>query len=116
VRLDLRHVDPILAPMWKALRKLRRLEKDLRNPSRAGHSTAEELRTLSRALNEDGYQALGRFLRRIGAVTVTRELFLTVDERVCNETRSRTSSCPRSTSRFLPKACRSACSPAISRT
>jgi hypothetical protein len=85
VRLDLRHVDPILAPMWKALRKLERLEKDLRNPSRAGPGTAEELRTLSRALNEDGYQALGRFLRRIGAVTVTRELFLTVDERVRNE-------------------------------
>jgi tetratricopeptide (TPR) repeat protein len=85
VRLDLRHVDPILAPMWKALRKLQRLEKDLRNPSRASPGTAEELRALSRALNEDGYQALGRFLRRIGAVTVTRELFLTVDERVRNE-------------------------------
>ncbi len=85
VRLDLRHVDPILAPMWKALGKLQRLEKDLRNPLRARHGTAEELRALSRALNEDGYQALGRFLRRIGAVPVTRELFLTVDERVRHE-------------------------------
>jgi tetratricopeptide (TPR) repeat protein len=85
VRLDLRRVDPILAPMWKALRKLQRLEKDLRAPARARPGTAEELRSLSRALNEDGYQALGRFLRRIGAVNVTRELFLGVDERVRNE-------------------------------
>jgi tetratricopeptide (TPR) repeat protein len=85
VRLDLRHVDPILAPMWKALRKLQRLERDLRVPARARPATASELRALSRALNEDGYQALGRFLRRIGAVTVTRELFLAVDERVRNE-------------------------------
>jgi tetratricopeptide (TPR) repeat protein len=85
VRLDLRHVDPILAPMGRALRKLQRLERDLRVPARARENTAEQVRALSRALNEDGYAALGRFLRRIGAVTVTRALFEDVDARVRNE-------------------------------
>jgi hypothetical protein len=86
VRLDLRRVDPILAPMWGALRQLQRLERDLRVPAAARPGTAQQVRALSRALNEDGYQALGRFLRRTGAVTVTRSLFDDVDARVRNET------------------------------
>ncbi len=82
VRLDLRGSDPVLAPMWAAMQRLRRLEGALRRPGRAGSGTAGELRELSVILNETGYRALGRLLGEMGRMEITGEWLRSVDARV----------------------------------
>jgi hypothetical protein len=85
VRLDLRRRDPIIAPMWRALVELRRRERDLRRPAHARRDTAPLLRSLDARLNGEGYQALGAFVRRIGALVLTPDLLQAIDARVRGE-------------------------------
>jgi tetratricopeptide (TPR) repeat protein len=85
VRLDLRRRDPVLAPMWDALRRLRGLERDLRRPGRARSAAADSLREISVALNETGYAALGRLVRRLGTLRITPARLAAVAERVAQE-------------------------------
>lgn len=82
VRLDLRRKDPVLAPMVAGLRRLRRLEGSLRRPWKAPPALAGELRRLSRLLNVDCYQAIGRFLREMSTLQITFDLLDDVDARV----------------------------------
>lgn len=79
VRLDLRRKDPVIAPMAAAMRRLRRLERDMRRPWRARRSLSHELRVLSHQLNVTCYQALGRFLREMSTLRITAELIQSVD-------------------------------------
>ena len=82
VRLDLRRKDPVIAPMWAAMRRLRRLERDLRRPWRASRGLSGELRVLSHQLNVRCYQSLGRFLREMSTLRLTAELIEAVDRGV----------------------------------
>lgn len=85
VTLDLHRKDPVLAPMLRAVRRLQRLEPQLRRPWRARRGTPGELREISHALNREGYPALGRLLAQMGTTLVTRGLLQRVDTRVRNE-------------------------------
>ena len=82
LRLDLKRRDPDLAPMWRAMRRLRRLEGDLRRPWRAGPATSAELRALSVILNDRGYRALGRWVRELGTTRLDAARIAAVDARV----------------------------------
>lgn len=82
VRLDLRRRDPVLAPMWRAMRRLRALAPLLRHPERAGRPVPAELRLLSQRLNEEGYRALGVLVRQMGTLALDGGLLRAVDERV----------------------------------
>jgi signal transduction histidine kinase len=68
VRLDLRRKDPVLGPMWRAMGRLAALEGALRRPWRAGRHVPGELRDISKVLNQEGYRALGRWIRSMGTV------------------------------------------------
>lgn len=81
-RVDPRRQDPVLGPMWRAMRSLRRLEPSLRRPERAGRSVPAELRALSRALNEDAYLALGALIRGMGTLALDLDRVRAVDARV----------------------------------
>ncbi len=82
VRLDLARKDPVIAPMYAGMRRLMRLEPDLRRPWRPRRGLSGELRALSTLLNEDCYRALGRFLREMSTLRVDHELLRGVDDRV----------------------------------
>jgi len=71
VRLNLRHLDPELAPMCRAFRELSRLERSLR----AGSVAPERLHRLAHVLNQEGYRALGAILREAGLIVVEESLF-----------------------------------------
>lgn len=62
LRLNLVHRDRTLGPVVRAMDDLARLERDLRKGNRR---IAGELRALGKALNEDGYRALGVLVRRL---------------------------------------------------
>ncbi len=85
VRLDLRRNDPTLAPMWAAMRRLRRLEPALRRPEGARAALAEELRELSVILNQRGYRQLGERVREMGSLRLSADILAAVDERVRGE-------------------------------
>ncbi len=85
VRLDLRRNDPTLAPMWRAMQKLRRLERGLRRPESASRGLGDELRALSLPLNEVGYQALGQRLREMGSLVLDLDQIVAIDQRVRDE-------------------------------
>ncbi|NOY27998.1 MAG: hypothetical protein GXP62_19200, partial [Oligoflexia bacterium] len=82
VRLDLRHRDPVLAPMWRAMRRLRRLAPVLRRPAKAGPDVPDRLRALSARLNDQGYRALGHLIQQMGRLHLDRGLLASVDARV----------------------------------
>jgi hypothetical protein len=84
-RLNLRHKDPVLAPMWRAMKRLARLESRLRRPWRAGGGTAAALRHVSGALNVVGYRQLGRIVGRAGVRDVGLDLIRQVDRDVREE-------------------------------
>lgn len=71
VRLDLRRADPTFGPLVAAIDRLARHEKDLRrgNPRRA-----HDLREIAWVLNDDGYRALGRLVRRVCVLPVDAAL------------------------------------------
>jgi len=81
LRLDLRRRDPVLAPMWKAMRRLQSLQRRLRR-SKMSSSLQVELRSLSVQLNVEAYQALGTLIRKMGTVMIDPDLFHNVEARV----------------------------------
>lgn len=85
VRLDLRRRDPVLSPMWAAMRRLRGLERALRRPASARASVADSLREVGVALNETGYRALGVWVRRLGALRLRPARLQAVADRVRQE-------------------------------
>ncbi len=93
-RLDLRRKDPVVAPMARAMDRLRRLEGPLRRPWRAPAATPGRLRAIAQALNEDAYAGLGELLGRLGTTAVGPELVLGTWARVRAEANiSRLSPC-----------------------
>ena len=85
VRLNLRLRDPVLAPMHRAMRRLEALERALRRPHRASRKLPQELRLLSRQLNEVGYQAIGRLIQDVSVQRVELPLLAAVFRRVAEE-------------------------------
>jgi len=85
VRLNLRHRDPVLAPMHRAMRRLRGLERALRRPQRASARLHRELRALSVQLNEVGYQAIGRLIQDVSVQRVELGAIAAVYARVASE-------------------------------
>ncbi len=85
LRLNLRVRDPVIAPMHRAMRRLRRLEGAMRRPHRASPRLPRELRGLSEQLNEVGYRALGELIRDVSLLEVRGELFERVYQRVAAE-------------------------------
>lgn len=75
MRLDLRYRDPILGPMFRAMRKLARLRRP----------TPAELRAISRVINDRGYVEIGRIVREICVLPITPLLVRNVYERVRQE-------------------------------
>lgn len=82
LRLNLRRRDPVLAPMCHAFRTLARLAPNLH---RSGADGADTLRSLSRVLNEEGYEALGALVREAGVVDLGTGLLRRCWERVSGE-------------------------------
>ncbi len=85
LRLSLRHRDPVLAPMHRAMQRLQRLERALRRPHRAGRGLPAELRQLSTQLNEVGYHAIGRLIQEVSVQRVELALLGQVYRRVAAE-------------------------------
>lgn len=79
MRVDLRHRDPVLAPMLRAMRRLARLAARPNLPAPA------ELRALSAVINGDGYAAIGALVREICVLPVTDTLVHAVYARVARE-------------------------------
>jgi tetratricopeptide (TPR) repeat protein len=82
MRLNLRHRDPVLAPMCGAFRAMERLAPGLH---RAGKDGAQELRELSEVLNDQGYESLGLLIREAGVMGLDAELLWRCWERVRGE-------------------------------
>ena len=78
LRLNLRHLDPALAPMCRAFDALRRQARR----ARSGRASAAELRRISDALNGEGYRALGRLIREANVRTLDEETLRAAWERV----------------------------------
>jgi tetratricopeptide (TPR) repeat protein len=85
VRLNLRHRDPVLGPMHRAMGRLRGLERSLRRPPADSGRLSRALRSLSEQLNEVGYRALGRIIQDVSVQTVELSLFEAVYRRVAAE-------------------------------
>ncbi|MBN1335924.1 MAG: tetratricopeptide repeat protein [Deltaproteobacteria bacterium] len=86
VRLALRHRDPVIGPMHRAMTRLGALRGALERPDPARvQGLARTLREVSRVLNEDGYAALGRLLRRVSVLEVDADLLQAVGRRVAAE-------------------------------
>lgn len=80
--LDLRRKDPVLAPMCRAMRRLRVLEPRLRRPGRASPRLVREIGALSQQLNVESYRGLGRLIREISTLTVDPKRLRAVDAAV----------------------------------
>jgi len=85
LRLNLRRRDPVLAPMYRAMLRLRRLERQLRRPHRSSARLPRELRELSRLLNEEGFRDIGSLIQRMSVLRVDPALLLAVYRRVSCE-------------------------------
>ena len=70
VRLNLRFLDPDIAPMCRAFDELSGLEKALRK----GTVAPERLHRLAHVLNQEGYGALGTILREAGLIELDEAL------------------------------------------
>ncbi|MCB9758825.1 MAG: tetratricopeptide repeat protein [Alphaproteobacteria bacterium] len=86
LRLNLKHKDPMIAPMCRAFRELTRLGRRVR-PGRSGPAPrlADALRRISDALNQDGYQALGALIREVCVLSVDEALLRRCWALVCAE-------------------------------
>jgi len=82
VRVNLRHLDPDLAPMCAAFMELAELEAPMVR-GRAG--AAGRLRAVSEAINGAGYLALGRLIREVCVLEVTEARVLECWEQVRQE-------------------------------
>lgn len=85
VRLDLRRADPVFAPIFRALRVLKGLERELRRVPRkpsARANLARELEDISDALNVTAYEALGLILQRLGTLRLDGAIVTDVDARI----------------------------------
>jgi signal transduction histidine kinase len=80
LRLDV-HSDPVLGPLCAQMAALGALAGPLRAPTDPAALSAE-LRRLSLALNGESYRALGRLVRRLGALRLGPELIAAVNQRV----------------------------------
>jgi tetratricopeptide (TPR) repeat protein len=85
LRLNLRVRDPVLAPMHRAMRRLKGLERSLRRPHRASGRLPDQLRLLSRQLNDEGYTAIGRLIQDVSVQRVDLPLLEAVYRRVAEE-------------------------------
>lgn len=86
LRLNLRRRDPVMAPMYRAMTRLQRMERALRRPHRPrARRLAPELRSLSRVLNEDGYRAIGELLRSMRLMELRDAFFQQAWSRVAQE-------------------------------
>ncbi len=74
-RIDLRHRDPILAPMYRAMQRM----------SRPARATPAELRAISGAINGAGYAALGRIVQEICVLPITPDLVRATYDRILTE-------------------------------
>lgn len=81
VRLNLRR-DPVFGPLVRGMRRLLRLEVDLRAGRRRA---AGELRILSGVFNQEGYRALGELVRRAVLLPVEPALLQGVWDQVRRE-------------------------------
>jgi tetratricopeptide (TPR) repeat protein len=72
VRLNLRHRDPVFAPLIKAVDQLEKLSRSMARRPSSGQ--AAQLRGLSNALNLTGYSALGALVRKACTVMVDEDL------------------------------------------
>jgi hypothetical protein len=77
--------DPILAPMRSSMRRLRKLERQLRGQDRRGRDLAQDLREISDVLNGSGYTALGRVLSEMCVLHLDDGLFQHIYHRVSEE-------------------------------
>lgn len=76
IRVDLRHRDPVLAPAWRAFRRLARARRV---------PTPAELRAYSAVINGEAYTALGRLVREICVLPIESELVEEVWGKVSGE-------------------------------
>ncbi|MFZ5481870.1 MAG: tetratricopeptide repeat protein [Myxococcota bacterium] len=74
MRVDLRGKDPVIGPMWRAMRKLARARRP-----------PDDLLALSETINGEGYRALGRMVREICVLPVDEGLARAVYARVAAE-------------------------------
>ncbi len=82
LRLNLRHRDPVLAPMSAAFRTLGRIASSLHRMGREG---AQQLRELSVVLNEVGYEQLGQLVFAAGGMVLDETVLRRCWERVRGE-------------------------------
>jgi hypothetical protein len=74
LRVDLRGKDPVLAPMWRAMRRLARARRP-----------PDDLLELSETINGAGYRAIGQMVREICVLPVDEPLVRGVYTRVSAE-------------------------------
>ncbi|MCB9674645.1 MAG: tetratricopeptide repeat protein [Alphaproteobacteria bacterium] len=90
VTLNLRHRDPVFAPLLAAMDRLQGLEKRLA----AGTAKPAEVRAVSDALNQEGFRALGQLLDGVCVVRLTPGVFEEALEGVLSEPAFRTTPRP----------------------
>jgi tetratricopeptide (TPR) repeat protein len=81
--VNLRHRDPIFAPLIAAFDRLSALESDLRGTP--GPQVATALRSISTILNQTGYRGLGAFVQRACLLEVDERLLRRLFEDLCGE-------------------------------
>ena len=77
--------DPIIAPMQGSMRRLSKLERQLRGLDGWHRNLAQNLREISDVLNGSGYTALGRVLSEMCVLSLDHELFQHIYHRVSQE-------------------------------
>jgi tetratricopeptide (TPR) repeat protein len=82
VRLNLRHRDPVFAPIVRAMDRLASLERPMR---RGSTRCASDLHEISAALNDRGYRGLGQLIQRVVTLGVDRAFLEGVWRRVLAE-------------------------------
>jgi tetratricopeptide (TPR) repeat protein len=81
--VNLRHRDPIFAPLIAAFDRLSALERDLRGTP--GPQVATALRSISTILNQTGYRGLGDFVQRACLLEVDEPFLRRVYNELCGE-------------------------------
>lgn len=79
VRLDLRRRDAVMGPLLAAMRRLQKLEPDLR---RGRARAAEPLRRVATDLTVVGFAAVGRLVQSLSVLEVDEDLLASMAERV----------------------------------
>ena len=83
VRLNLRYIDPQIAPMCAAFESLRQLAPKLHKGK--PEMMVETIREISKAVNEVGYRELGKLLHEVCVLEVDRSLLDEIWRRVARE-------------------------------